>query len=260
MTQRRPMVAGNWKMNGDANLASDLFNEFNKQLSAQSPEVVLCPPTVYLGSVKQEFDNSDLDFKSSVIALGAQSVSEFDKGAYTGEVSASMLKDLGCQYVIIGHSERRSHFGESSHVIAEKFAAAKKQGLIPILCIGESASEREANQTFSVIGNEIDTIIKRNGIHAFDQAVIAYEPLWAIGSGNSATPEQAQEVHAFIRKRLLEGSPSIGENIRILYGGSVTPSNAADLFAQPDVDGGLIGGVSLKPTDFLSLCTIAMSV
>lgn len=260
MTQRRPMVAGNWKMNGDANLASALFVEFTKQLSAQSPEVVLCPPTIYLESVKKAFDNSELDFKSNVIKLGAQSVSEHDKGAYTGEISASMLKDSGCQYVIIGHSERRSHFGETSDVIAEKFAAAKEKGLIPILCMGESAEEREANQTFNVISNEIDTVIARNGINAFDQAVIAYEPLWAIGTGNSATPEQAQEVHAFIRKRLLEGSPSIGENIRILYGGSVTPSNAADLFAQPDVDGGLIGGVSLKPTDFLSLCTIAMSV
>ncbi|WP_298774877.1 triose-phosphate isomerase [uncultured Shewanella sp.] len=260
MTQRRPMVAGNWKMNGDANLASALFVEFTKQLSAESPEVVLCPPTIYLGSVKQAFDASELDFKSSVIKLGAQSVSEYDKGAYTGEISASMLKDSGCQYVIIGHSERRNHFGETSDVIAEKFAAAKEKGLIPILCMGESAEERGANQTFNVISNEIDTIIARNGINAFDKAVIAYEPLWAIGTGNSATPEQAQEVHGFIRKRLLEGSPSIGENIRILYGGSVTPSNAADLFAQPDVDGGLIGGVSLKPTDFLSLCTIAMSV
>ncbi|WP_299007905.1 triose-phosphate isomerase [uncultured Shewanella sp.] len=260
MTQRRPMVAGNWKMNGDADLASALFVVFNEKLSAQSPEVVLCPPSIYLESVKQAYEVSELDFKSSVVKLGAQSVSEYANGAYTGEISASMLKDLGCQYVIIGHSERRNHFCETSEVIAEKFAAAKQEGLIPILCIGESEKERKANQTFDVIGNEIDTIIARNGINAFDQAVIAYEPLWAIGTGNSATPEQAQEVHAFIRKRLLEGTPSIGENIRILYGGSVTPSNAADLFAQPDVDGGLIGGVSLKPTDFLSLCTIAMSV
>lgn len=260
MTQRRPMVAGNWKMNGDANLAKALFVEFNRQLSDKSPEVVLCPPTIYIESVKHEFEQSSLGIKESVISIGAQSVSEHDSGAFTGEISASMLKDSGCQYVIIGHSERRSYHGETSHLIAEKFAAAQKQGLTPILCMGESSSEREANQTFKVIGDEINTVIERNGINAFDNAVIAYEPLWAIGSGNSATPEQAQEVHAFIRKRLLEGSPSIGENIRILYGGSVTPSNAADLFAQPDVDGGLIGGVSLKPTDFLSLCTIAMSV
>ncbi|MCL1124715.1 triose-phosphate isomerase [Shewanella surugensis] len=260
MTQRRPMVAGNWKMNGDAKLAKALFVEFNTTLSGHSPEVVLCPPATYLESVKHEFEQSALSFKQSVIKLGAQSVSEHDVGAYTGEISASMLKDLGCQYVIIGHSERRSLYGETSHTIAEKFAAAKKQNLTPILCIGESSSEREANKTFKVIGDELNTIIERNGINAFDNAVIAYEPLWAIGSGNSATPEQAQEVHAFIRKRLLEVSPLVGENIRILYGGSVTPSNAADLFAQPDVDGGLIGGVSLKPTDFLSLCTIAMSV
>lgn len=260
MRQRRPMVVGNWKMNGDKALAKALFVEFHDLLSEQSPEVVLCPPFVYLESILQQIEQCKLRFKDDVIKLGAQSVNQHPAGAHTGEVSASMLKDLGCQYVIVGHSERRSFYGESIHLVAEKFAAVKRQGMTPILCVGESGSERDAGQTMNVIGSELNAVIEKCGASAFDNAVIAYEPLWAVGSGKSATPEQAQEVHAFIRKRLLELYPLTGDKVRILYGGSVTPDNAAELFAQPDVDGGLIGGVSLKPTDFLSLCTIAMSV
>ncbi|AAN54270.1 triose-phosphate isomerase [Shewanella xiamenensis] len=259
MALRRPMVAGNWKMNGSAALAQELFKKFASKLQNDSAEVVLCPPSIYLESVRQLLEANKEALDGSLVRMGAQNLSQHDFGAYTGEVSGQMLKDCGCRYVIIGHSERRRMYGETSNIVAEKFAAAQKHGLTPILCVGESGPAREARRTFEVIAEELDIVIQKNGTMAFDNAIIAYEPLWAVGTGKSATPEQAQEVHAFIRKRLSEVSPFIGENIRILYGGSVTPSNAADLFAQPDVDGGLIGGASLNSTEFLSLCTIAMS-
>jgi len=259
MALRRPMVAGNWKMNGNAQLARELFKKFATKLQDDSVEVVVCPPTIYLESVRQQLDLNKDALNGCLVRMGAQNLSQHEFGAYTGEVSGQMLKDSGCRYVIIGHSERRRMYGETSEVVAQKFAAAQNHGLTPILCVGESGPAREARRTFEVIAEELDIVIARNGTMAFDNAIIAYEPLWAVGTGKSATPEQAQEVHAFIRSRLSEVSPYIGENIRILYGGSVTPSNAADLFAQPDVDGGLIGGVSLDSTEFLSLCSIAMS-
>ncbi|QSX34515.1 triose-phosphate isomerase [Shewanella avicenniae] len=259
MALRRPMVAGNWKMNGSAQLAQELFKKFAAKLNNDAVEVVLCPPTIYLESVRQQLEKHREALKGSIVRMGAQNVSQHDFGAYTGEISGGMLTDVGCKYVIIGHSERRRMYGETSDVVADKFAAAQKHGLTPILCVGESGPAREARRTFEVLAEELDVVIEKNGTMAFDNAIIAYEPLWAVGTGKSATPEQAQEVHAFIRKRLSEVSPYIGENIRILYGGSVTPSNAADLFAQPDVDGGLIGGASLNSTEFLSLCAIATS-
>ncbi|MCL1079042.1 triose-phosphate isomerase [Parashewanella spongiae] len=259
MALRRPMIAGNWKMNGSGTLANELFRKFTSKLKNDSAEVVLCPPTIYLESVRQQLESTKDSLNGSLVRMGAQNVSQHDFGAYTGEVSAKMLKEAGCNYVIVGHSERRRMYGETSDIVADKFAAAQKNGLTPILCVGESGPAREARRTFEVIAEELDIVIEKNGTMAFDNAIIAYEPLWAVGTGKSATPEQAQEVHAFIRKRLSEVSPFIGENVRILYGGSVTPSNAADLFAQPDVDGGLIGGASLNSTEFLSLCRIAMS-
>jgi triosephosphate isomerase (TIM) len=258
MVLRRPMVAGNWKMNGSVALAQELFSKFAVELQNDSAEVVLCPPAIYLESVRQLFEINKEALVGSLVGMGAQNLSQHDSGAYTGEISGQMLKDSGCRYVIIGHSERRRMYGETSSLVADKFAAAQKHGLTPILCVGESDSAREANRTFEVIAEQLNVVIEKNGAKAFENAIIAYEPVWAIGTGKSATPEQAQEVHAFIRQRLSEVSPNIGENIRILYGGSVTPSNAADLFAQPDVDGGLIGGASLNSTEFLSLCTIAM--
>lgn len=259
MALRRPMVAGNWKMNGSAELAQDLFSKFARKIKDDSAEVVLCPPAIYLESVKRLMEQNKEALNGSLVRMGAQNLSQHQFGAYTGEVSGQMLADAGCRYVIIGHSERRRMYGETSDIVADKFAAAQRYGLTPILCVGESGPAREARRTFEVIAEELDVVIEKNGTMAFDNAIIAYEPLWAVGTGKSATPEQAQEVHAFIRKRLSEVSPYIGENIRILYGGSVTPANAADIFAQPDVDGGLIGGASLNSAEFLTLCSIAMS-
>lgn len=253
------MVAGNWKMNFDASLAPDLFKKFTSKLTDDSVEVVICPPFIGLESVRQLLEANAESLSNSLVRVGAQNVSQHDFGAYTGEVSGKMLQDMGCRYVIIGHSERRRMYGETSDIVAQKFAAAQKYGLTPILCVGESGPAREARRTFEVIAEELDAVIRANGTMAFDNAIIAYEPLWAVGTGKSATPEQAQEVHAFIRQRLSEVSPFVGQKIRILYGGSVTPDNAADLFAQPDVDGGLIGGASLNSSEFLSLCSIAMS-
>ncbi|SDI96296.1 MULTISPECIES: triose-phosphate isomerase [Ferrimonas] len=258
MALRRPMVAGNWKMNGSRQLAEELVKKFGR-LKDDSAEVVICPPTVYLESASKLLEQSKQSLDGRLVRLGAQNVSHHEFGAYTGEVSASMLREFGCNYVIVGHSERRRMYGETSDIVANKFATAQKMGLTPILCVGESLAAREARRTFEVIAGELDAVIEKVGTMAFDNAIIAYEPLWAVGTGKSATPEQAQEVHAFIRQRLSEVSPFIGEKIRILYGGSVKPSNAADLFSQPDVDGGLIGGVSLNASEFLALCSIAMN-
>ncbi|MBY6186303.1 triose-phosphate isomerase [Marinobacter hydrocarbonoclasticus] len=256
MALRRPMVAANWKMDGSQQLATELFDKF-QQLKDDSVEVVLCPPSIYLDSVQKLHEANREALSDCLVRLGGQNLSHHEFGAYTGEISGKMLKEFGCNYVIIGHSERRRMYGETSDIVADKFAMAQKMGLTPILCVGESLPAREANRTFEVIAGELDAVIKKHGTLAFDNAVIAYEPLWAIGTGKSATPEQAQEVHAYIRRRLSEVSPYIGENIRILYGGSVKASNAADLFAQPDVDGGLVGGASLNASEFTTLCRIA---
>ena len=210
-------------------------------------DVVICPPYVYLAELATLL-------KGAEISLGAQNVSHLESGAYTGEVSAGMLKDYNCQFVIVGHSERRSHYGESDSRVAEKFIAAHAMELIPILCVGELLEERESNETESVIARQLDSVIAKVGIEAFSDAVIAYEPVWAIGTGKTATPEQAQEVHAFIRLQLARHDDDIADNLRILYGGSVKASNAADLFKMADIDGGLIGGASLVAEDFIRIC------
>lgn len=248
---RQPLVAGNWKLNGS--------KENNKQLveailagagDVTKAEIVVCPPFLYLQQLAELLQGTN-------IAYGSQNICEHDNGAYTGEVSANMLNDFGCKYAIIGHSERRSIYGESDAMIAQKFLAAKKAGIVPILCVGELLEEREAGETETVVGRQLDAVVEAAGIDELKNSVIAYEPVWAIGTGKTATPEQAQEVHAFIRNRLANSSSNVAQAIQILYGGSVKADNAADLFANDDIDGGLIGGASLQADSFLAICKAA---
>lgn len=241
---RRQLVAGNWKMNGD----KALVQQMQKQLFAASLEhmdVVICPPFPYLGI----FD--------SKINLGAQNISQFDSGAHTGEVSVAMLKDFNCQYVIVGHSERRADNHESNELVALKVEQALNANLTPILCVGEPESVRENGTLFEYIAAQLDAVLRQVGISQFANVVLAYEPIWAIGTGKTASPAQAQEVHAFIREFLAKQDDNVAANIVILYGGSVKGNNAQELFSQADVDGGLIGGASLNPEDFLSICQAA---
>jgi len=215
-------------------------------------ECVVCPPFVYLQDVARLLRDAELP-----IALGAQDVCAEAQGAYTGEISAAMLKDLGCTYVIVGHSERRTLFEEDDQLVARKFQAAQARGLVPILCVGESLSEREAERTRAVVSRQLDAVLELCGAEAFARAVIAYEPCWAIGTGRNASPEQAEEVHRLVRGRIAERDAKIAPEVRILYGGSVKAGNARELFAQPDVDGGLIGGASLKAEEFLAILAAA---
>ena len=226
-------------------------------LAAQFPSepaatCVVCPPYVYLPEVARLLRDAEIP-----VALGAQDVCAEHQGAYTGEVSAAMLRDVGCEYVIVGHSERRLLYGERDQFIARKFAAAHGRGLIPILCIGEQLWERESELTNAVVSRQLGAVLELCGAEAFGQALIAYEPCWAIGTGHNATPEQAEEVHRFIRGRIAERDARIAAEVRILYGGSVKAGNAGELFSQPDVDGGLIGGASLKADEFLAILSAA---
>lgn len=214
--------------------------------------LLICPPFPYLAAEAGRLAGSGL-------RLGAQNVSQHDSGAYTGEVSPAMLRDVGCEYVIVGHSERRAMMGEASDIVAAKFVAAQAVGLIPILCVGETLAEREADRTEAVIDAQLDAALQAAGIAAFGRAVIAYEPVWAIGTGRTASPDQAEEVHAHIRGQLAAKDGNIAAGVQILYGGSVKGDNAAGLFAMPDIDGGLIGGASLKATDFLAIAEQAAS-
>jgi triosephosphate isomerase (TIM) len=218
---------------------------------ATNVECVVCPPYVYLSEVGQLLRAAQLP-----IALGAQDVSAEPSGAFTGEVSVSMLRDMDCTYVIVGHSERRKMEGENDHLVARKFAAAHAH-LVPILCVGERLAERKNGRTLEVIARQLDAVLERCGAKGFGGSVVAYEPRWAIGTGMSASPEQAQEVHAFIRGHLARQDAKIADEVRILYGGSVNAENAAELFAMPDVDGGLIGGASLKAEEFLAILAAA---
>ena len=210
----------------------------------------ICAPYPYLGQVQQLLSGSG-------IGWGAQNVSQFDGGAYTGEVAGSMLVDFGCRYAIVGHSERRTLFGDTSNVVAQKYAAALKAGLTPILCVGETLAEREAGITQEVVAEQLDAVIERSGAQSFAHAVIAYEPVWAIGTGKTASPEEAQAVHAFIRARLGSSDEAVAGNVQVLYGGSVKGSNAGELFAMPDIDGGLIGGASLDVKEFAAIAAAA---
>lgn len=216
-----------------------------------SIEIVVCPPFVLIPLV------SEVLTKSNGVALGAQNVSSERIGAFTGEISGAMLREYGVRYTIVGHSERRSLYGEDDQIVARKFAAAIEQELIPILCVGETLEQREAGETQSVVARQLDAVLADSGIGAFAGAVIAYEPVWAIGTGKTATPQQAQAVHAFIRGKLADLDSVLAANVRILYGGSVKGSNAQQLFQEPDIDGGLIGGASLDADEFLAICRAA---
>jgi triosephosphate isomerase (TIM) len=248
---RQPLVIGNWKLNGNKKSVADLVAGIRRDIKSVSrAEVGVCPPFVYLQHVLQALEGSP-------IKLGAQNVCENDQGAFTGEVSAPMLADSGCRYVIVGHSERRQIYRESNQQVAAKFQAAGRAGLIPVLCVGETQQEWERKESESVVWAQLEAVLKQAGVDAFSRAVIAYEPVWAIGTGNTATPDYAQKMHAFIRGRIAGQSPEVAAGLRILYGGSVNNTNAADLFAQPDIDGGLIGGASLDAEKFLVICRAA---
>ncbi len=247
---RRKIVAGNWKMHGSRAANTPLIEAIVATVTSERVGCVICPPHVYLHDASRAL-------RGSAVALGAQDLCAEALGAYTGEVSGAMLKDVGCSYTLVGHSERRSLFGETSALVARKFAAALGVGLIPILCVGEQLSEREAGRTQQIVAAQLEAITQLSGVQSLGGAVIAYEPVWAIGTGRTATPEQAQEVHAFIRQRIGSEDAKIAAGLRILYGGSVKAGNARDIFAMPDVDGGLIGGASLKAEEFLAIVAAA---
>jgi triosephosphate isomerase len=248
---RRPLVAGNWKMNGTRTSINALMDGVvTGAAGLAAVDVAVCPPFVYLPQVHAQLATSQ-------VALGAQNVSQEKSGAFTGEIAADMLKDMGCAYVIVGHSERRALYGESDDLVARKYAAVQQSGMTPVLCVGELLEERERNETEAVIARQLDAVLNASGIASFAHAVIAYEPVWAIGTGKTATPQQAQDVHAFIRARLRKLDGKIADGVRILYGGSVKGSNAAEIFAMADVDGGLIGGASLKADEFITICRAA---
>ena len=251
MSTRKRLVAGNWKMHGSLQMTTDLISGVLAGTADMSNiEVLVCPSFPYLAKTADSIANS-------AILLGAQNMSEQLQGAFTGEVSASMLKDIGCQYVLVGHSERRELYGDTNELVAQKFAIAVEQGLIPIFCVGETLQQRNAGSTNQIIAEQLDAVLSKTAVQAFANAVIAYEPVWAIGTGETATPEQAQEVHAFIRQKLNELDETVAKGVQILYGGSVKPDNAVMLFSQQDIDGGLIGGASLKSEDFVAICQAA---
>lgn len=248
---RRPMVAGNWKMNGTRASVAELIEALRQQELPAKVEMVVFPSCVHVSQVVSGLEG--LPF-----SVGAQDCAEQSGfGALTGETSATQLSDAGCEWVLVGHSERRSMLGESDEVVSRKFAAALSCGLKPILCLGESLEERQAGRTLEVVGRQLAHVIAEVGIAAFEQAVVAYEPVWAIGSGLTATPEQAQEVHAALRKQLAREDQRIADGVRLLYGGSVKADNAAELFGMADIDGGLIGGASLKANEFGAICRAA---
>ena len=244
---RRPLVVGNWKMNGSA-ASNEALLAALKAASLGDAEVSVCVPAVYLHDVAETLHGG-------AVRWGAQDCSSHDAGAYTGEISAAMLAEFGCCHVIVGHSERRALHGESDALVAQKAAAALKHGLVPIVCVGETLAEREAGQTEAVVGRQLGAAIELLD-KRIDGVVLAYEPVWAIGTGKTASPAEAQAVHAFLRKSLAAAGATSG-SLRILYGGSVKADNAAQLFAEPDIDGGLIGGASLKAADFIAICRAA---
>ncbi|MGA7479691.1 MAG: triose-phosphate isomerase [Azonexus sp.] len=247
---RKKLVAGNWKMHGSLQGNAALLDRLMAGAATLSCEVAVCAPYPYLAQVQSTLAGTP-------IRWGAQSVSEHASGAFTGEVSASMLRDFGCHYVLVGHSERRQLFGESDAVVAAKFVAAQQAGLMPVLCVGETLSERESGQTMAVVARQLDAVIERAGVGALATAVVAYEPVWAIGTGMTASPAQAQEVHAAIRAQVAGLDGAVAGGLRLLYGGSVKPQNAVELFSQADIDGGLIGGAALVADDFLAICQAA---
>jgi triosephosphate isomerase len=247
---RRKIVAGNWKLHGNRAFAKSLAGGIAATPAPAGVERVVMPPFPYLAELAWQFAGKGVE-------LGAQDVSEHGKGAYTGEVAASMLADIGVRYALVGHSERRQYHGEDSALVARKFVAAKAAGLVPVLCVGETLAEREQGRTEAVIASQLAPVFELAGVAALDGAVVAYEPVWAIGTGLTATPGQAQAVHAFIRGQVAERDAKIADSLPILYGGSCKPDNAAALFSQADVDGGLIGGASLEVAGFLAIVAAA---
>lgn len=244
---RKPLVAANWKMHGDRAFSETLARETAAACDGVGVEVVVCPPACYLALVAEPLS-------SSGCALGAQDLAPVvDAGAHTGDINGAMLADCGASYVVVGHSERRATRGEDNEAVAAKFVAAQQAGLTPILCVGETLAERDGERTEAVLEAQLGAVVAAAGIAAFSRAVVAYEPVWAIGTGRTASPDQAQATHAALRATLARDDARIADSVRIVYGGSVKPDNAASLFAQPDVDGGLIGGASLKAADFAAI-------
>ena len=248
---RKKLVAGNWKMHGGIEQNRDLLSKIvTGTVGIDKATCTVCVPYPYLSQAHSLL-------KDTRISWGAQNISQYNKGAYTGEVSAMMLSDFCCHYVIVGHSERRTLYGEDSHTVSLKFKAALDVGLVPILCVGETLDQREAGLTEQVVSEQLDAVIELAGIEALADSVLAYEPIWAIGTGKTATPQQAQDVHVFIRNRIASHNVKIAAELQILYGGSVKANNAAELFTMSDIDGGLIGGASLLADEFISICLAA---
>ncbi|MBD2859310.1 triose-phosphate isomerase [Spongiibacter sp. KMU-158] len=249
---RRKLVAGNWKMNGTLKANEELVAGLSAELPAGSNvDVAVFPPAIYLSQVIHALSDSHIN-------VGAQNVCEqAGSGAFTGEVSAEMLADIGCRLVIVGHSERRAAYGDTNALVAEKVGAVLDAGLVPVLCVGETDAEREAGQAFAVIAEQLMPVLKSLSVENLRQLIIAYEPVWAIGTGKTASPAQAQEVHGFIRATVAKADEQAAQEMRLLYGGSVKAANAAELFAQPDIDGGLIGGASLDAQEFSAICRAA---
>ncbi len=243
---RQSLVMGNWKMNGSRSEGLALANAIAAGLKEGDQGIAVCVPYVYLSDINSAIENTPL-------ALGAQNVADQESGAYTGEISAAMLKECACTYALVGHSERRTCYGDTDESVATRFSQAQKEGIIPVLCIGETLEERESEQTFAVIEKQLNAVIDMAGIDALADSVIAYEPVWAIGTGKTASDDQAQEVHKYIRELIAAKKQTVADNIQILYGGSVKPGNAKAIFAMPDIDGGLIGGASLDAESFLAI-------
>jgi triosephosphate isomerase len=248
---RRSLVIGNWKLHGTRASNRELIAAILAGLDgSQNCDAAVCVPFTAISEMADAVANTSL-------ALGSQNVADAEQGAYTGEISSGMLAEYACRYAIVGHSERRQLYGETNELVAARYAHAIKGGITPVLCIGETDEQREQNKTFDVIVEQLSAVIDDSGIDSFAKAVIAYEPVWAIGTGKTATPDQAQEVHAFIRNQIANRDSALAEKVQILYGGSVKPGNAADLFGKDDIDGGLIGGASLQADSFLGIINAA---
>jgi triosephosphate isomerase len=251
LAMRRPVVAGNWKMHGSRAANETLLADLAERLNPDwRTDVVVFPPYVYIADAVRVLEGM-------VVGVGAQDVCAEPIGAFTGQVAAAMLKDVGCKYVIVGHSERRRLYHEDDVLVARKFGAALKAGLTPVLCVGETLEEREGMRTEAVVARQLDAVIAMNGVASLADGIVAYEPVWAIGTGRNASPQQAEEVHGYLRSRIAAQDAKLGSRVRILYGGSVKASNAAELFSMPDVDGGLVGGASLSADEFLQICAAA---
>lgn len=250
MRIRRKLVAGNWKMNGSRASIKQLLNGILDQNTESGCEIAVFPPVVFLPMVQEML-------LSTRIGLGAQNIDSHVQGAFTGEVSASMVAEFGCTYVLIGHSERRAYYAETDDIVSEKFSACVASGLRPVLCVGETLEQRQKGLTEEIVKHQLQMVLDNCGIGTFAEAIIAYEPVWAIGTGMSASPRQAEEVHALIRDVMMQEDSGIGQQIRLLYGGSVSPESASKLFAEENIDGALVGGASLNAADFLKISQLA---